>query len=194
MPLDCNNINHTMKTLKIALVILLFAAAPVFSYAQENTLLKPVVEIVEIEVSNSDIEISIFDMQEGDQHNYFLDLGTLGIGDAFLQLHLDPLSHLFIFLGNTLAEAQDAMDDLKAFAKQPHATTREMMGTLSVGNPLTGTPEPLYLTVRKGLFSSNVEFSIHRESAVRSTWIAKSDIGSLASSLKIYRKLHKKQP
>ncbi len=183
-----------MKTLKIALAILLFAAAPVFSYAQENPLLKPVVEIVEIEVSNSDIEISIFDMPEGDQHNYFLDLGVLGIGDAFLQLHLDPLSHLFIFLGNTLAEAQDAMDDLKAFAKQPHGTTREMVGTLSVANPLTGTPEPLYLTVRKGLFSRVVEFCVQRNGYIRSTWIPKSDLGSAASSLKIYRKLHKKQP
>ena len=182
-----------MKVLKIALTVLLLAVAPVVSSAQENPLLKQTVEIVELDVNESNLHFSIFDMPEGDAHNYYLDLGTLGIGDAFVQLHLDPLSHLFIFLGNTLAEAQVAMDDLKAFAKQPHATIREMMGTLSVGNPLTGTPEPLYLTVRKGLLSSNVEFSIHRESAVRSTWIAKSDIGSLASSLKIYRKLHKKQ-
>ena len=182
-----------MKVFRIALAVLLFAVAPIASYAQENPLLKPVYEIVEIDVSDSDVHLTVFDMPEGDDHNYFLDLGTLGIGDAFLQLHLDPLSHLFIFLGNTLADAQVTLDDLKAFAKQPHGTTREMVGTLSVGNPLTGTPEPLYLTVRKGLFSRNVEFCIHRNSAVRSTWVAKSDLGSVATSLKIYRKLHKKQ-
>lgn len=182
-----------MKALKTALVLLLFAVAPVLSFAQENPLLKPTVEIVELDVAESNAYYSIFDMPEDDVHNYYLNLGTLGIGDAFVQLHLDPLSHLFIFLGNTLAEAQAAMDDLKAFAKQPHGTTREMVGTLAVGNPLNGTPEPLYLTVRKGLVSRNVEFSVHRESAVRSTWVAKSDIGSLTASLKIYRKLHKKQ-
>ena len=182
-----------MNVIKSTLAVLLLAVAPVFSFAQENPLLKPTYEIVELDVNDSDVHYSIFDMPEGDVHNYFLNLGTLGIGDAFVQLHLDPLSHLFVFLGNTLAEAQVAMDDLKAFAKQPHGTTREMVGTLSVGNPLTGTPEPLYLTVRKGLVSRNVEFSIHRESAVRSTWVAKSDLGSLATSLKIYRKLHKKQ-
>lgn len=182
-----------MKVLKTTLVILLLAATSLFSFAQENPLLKPTIEIVEVEISNSDVTLSIFDMPEGDQHNYFLDLGVLGIGDAFLQLHLDPLSHLFIFLGNTLAEAQVAIDDLKAFAKEPHGTTREMVGTLSVGNPLTGTPEPLYLTVRKGLVSRNVEFCIHRGNYIRSTLIAKADLGSVASSLKIYRKLHKKQ-
>ena len=42
-----------MNVIKSTLAVLLLAVAPVFSFAQENPLLKPTYEIVELEVNDS---------------------------------------------------------------------------------------------------------------------------------------------
>lgn len=64
---------------------------PFMAHAQ-GTLLKQVLEIAEVEINDGDVTLSVFDMPEGDVHQYYLCVGTLGIGDDFVQLQIDPLN------------------------------------------------------------------------------------------------------
>ena len=80
--------------------ILAFLALSVAAFGQ-GSLLKQTLEIVELEINDGEKEISVFDMPEGDVHQYFFCAGTLGIGDDIIQFNIDPVSELFIPLGDT---------------------------------------------------------------------------------------------
>ena len=77
----------------------------VVAFAQ-GSILKQTLEIAEVEINDGEVSLSVFDMPEEGQHQYFLCVGTLGIGDDFIQLQIDPVFQLFLPLGNTLEEAQ----------------------------------------------------------------------------------------
>ena len=52
--------------------------------------------------------------------------------------------------------------------------------------------EPVRVVYRKLLISKMLEFSVTREGYTRATSVQRSDFNSLVSSLKFYKKLHKK--
>ena len=120
-------------------------------------------------------------------------MGTLGFGDDYVQLNLDPVSQLFIPLGGTLEEAVTKMEEMKDVANKKSGTVVEITGVLAIGNPSMGDEETVYLTAHRNLISRLIEFSVKRNGYVRATHIAKSELGSLISTVKIYRKLHPKQ-
>ena len=161
----------------------------VVAFAQ-GSILKQTLEIAEVEINDGDVSLSVFDMPEEGQHQYFLCVGTLGIGDDFIQLQIDPVFQLFLPLGNTLEEAQEKLEAFKEIAKEPSGTEMETVGTLALANPSTGELEPVFLTSRRFLFQRLVEFSVRRNGYVRATHIGRSDLETLVTSVKLYRKIH----
>lgn len=175
--------------------IFFFAALLCTSLAfAQGSLLKQTLEIAEVEVNDGEVTLSVFDMPEADQHQYFLCVGTLGIGDDFVQLQIDPVFQLFLPLGGTLAEAQQKLEEIREVAKEPSGTVVETVGCLALGNPSTGDMETVYLTSRRFFFQRLVEFSIQRNGYVRATHVPRSDLGSLLSVVKVYRTIHPNEP
>lgn len=182
-----------MNKIKKSLVVLLFAVMPAMSFAQETrSLFKQTFEIVEIEIGDY-LTLSVFNMPEDGQNHYYLDAGTLGIGDDLIQFNIDPLAHLFIPLGDTLEESQAKLEEFKALAKKPAGTIGETIGCMAIGYPSTEKMEPVCLTSRRFLTQKILEFSIEREGYVRAAHITKGDIGLMITNLKIHRKLHRKE-
>ena len=175
-----------MKRLVTTLFALVWA---VVAFAQ-GSVLKQTLEIAEVEINDGEVSLSVFDMPESEKHQYFLCVGTLGIGDDFIQLQVDPVFQLFLPLGNTLEEAQAKLEAFRDVAKASSGTEMETVGTLALANPSTGDPEPVYVTSRRFLFQRIIEFSVRRNGYVRATHIGKNDLGSLITSVKLYRKIH----
>lgn len=149
-------------------------------------------EIAEIEDSDGNTTGAVFNLPQEGQNHYWLDVGTLGHGDEVIQVVIDPLSHLYIPLGDTLEEAIETLSKLKEYCKETPGTAMEMKGCL---RPLLPDPEEMEtvtVTARRAL-SRKLEFSVQRESYLRATYVLKSDLGSLLSSVRFYRKLHPKE-
>lgn len=174
----------------ICFITVLFMTLAAFA---QGSVLKQTLDIAEVEINDGQVTVSVFNMPDEGQNHYYLCVGTLGVGDDFFQLKIDPLYQLFIPLGDTLEEAQARLEEMKALAKEPAGTEIETVGVLALANPSTGTPEPVYLTSRRFLTQKLVEFSVKRNGYVRATHIGRAEIASLSSSVKIYRKIHKKE-
>ena len=175
-----------MKRVILTLIVLALSVA---AFAQ-GSLLKQTLPIAEVEINDGQVTLSVFDMPEEDQHRYYLCVGTLGIGDDFVQLHIDPLFQLFSPLGESLEAAQAKLEAFKAIALEPAGTVMETVGILALGNPSTGDPEPAYVTSRRFLFQKILEFSVQRDGYVRATHIPRMDFGSIVSGVSLYRKIH----
>ena len=159
----------------------------------QGSVLKQTLEIAEVEINDGDISLSVFDMPEEGVHQYFLCVGTLGVGDDFIQMQVDPLFGLFIPLGGTLKEAQAKLEEFKAIGNSPKGTELETIGTLALSNPSTGELEPVYVTSRRFLTQKIIEFSVKRNGFVRATHIPRINFNTLVSSVKLYRKIHPKE-
>lgn len=179
--------------MKRILCILVFLALGVAAFAQ-GSLLKQTLEIAEVEMNDGEVSLSVFDMPEGDVHQYYLCIGTLGVGDDIIQFKVDPVFELFIPLGGTLAEAEAKMEEFRGVANMSSGEGIETVGTLALGNPSTGEEEPVYLTSRRFLFQRLIEFSVKRNGYVRSTDIPRSEFSSLLNGVKFYRKIHPDEP
>ena len=181
--------NFDMKRL-VSIVLVL--AWTVTAFAQ-GSILKQTLDIAEVEINDGDVTISVFNMPEEDQNQYYLCVGTLGIGNDVVQLQIDPVFQLFIPLGSTLEEAQAKLEEFKAVAKQPSGTVLETVGCLALANPSTGEPEPVYVTSRRFFLQRILEFSVQRNGYVRATHITRGEFGSLLTGVKLYRKIHPKE-
>lgn len=197
-----------MKLFKTTLAALLFTLLPVAASAQLSKLsqIPQRNEIVTIEsedeIADTDfgsaafggVEIrEVFDMPDADgNHHYYLSVGHLGFGDDFIQMMIDPVFELFIPLGDTLEEAQQVLEDLKALFKQPKGSSIEVQGCLAFGVP-NDKLETVRVTYCKPLVSKLLEFSIQREGYTRASHVLKADIGTLLSGVKFYRKIHPKE-
>ena len=135
-------------------------------------------------------EIEVFKMN--DTGEYWLSVGHLGIGGDIIQINFDPVYELFIPLGNSLEEAIEVMNDLKAFYKTPRLTTKEIKGCLAAVAP-SNNMETVTLTSRRLLGSRIVEFSVKRDDLIRANYINKSNFNSLFNGVKFYKKLHPNQ-
>ena len=155
---------------------------------------------VDLEVGNEGSLLStqenleVFNMPVDGVNHYWLSVGHLGLGDDIIQFNIDPVSNLFIPLGGTLEEAQAKMEEIRGVANMAAGDGIETVGILAVGNPSTGEEEPVYLTARRFLFQKNVTFTVKRNGYVRSTDLARSDLGTMVSGIKFYRKIHPNEP
>ncbi len=183
--------------MKKFLVALAFASVAILSFGQNKSIIRPRMEIVktETEVNGTfNTELEVFYMNDENPRMYYASLGNLGIGGNIVQLEFDPIFELFIPLGNTLEEAVAKLEEIKGFYKMPKKSSTELSGMFSVAYP-TGDPVTVTVTRRQGI-SKLLEFSIPvsgSENLIRATYLSKSDIGGLLTSLKIYRKMHPKK-
>lgn len=191
-PFRFNPIHYPIMKKILCLISLLVWTAAAFS--QESPFLKQMMEITQLEINDGEKTIAVFDMPEEAQHHYYLCVGSLGIGDDFIQLHLDPVSQLFLPLGDTLEEAQAKLEEFRSVAKEPEGTTLEATGSLALVNPTTAEPEPVYLTARRFIFTRNVEFSVKRDGYIRATYIAYNELGAMVNGVKFYRRIHPNEP
>ena len=178
--------------MKRFLTILAFLAIGLVAFAQ-GSLRKQTRTVSEVEIDDGAVTLSVFDMPDGDMHQYYLCVGQLGIGDDVIQFNIDPVSQLFIPLGGTLAEAQEKLEEIRGVANRAAGEGIETVGVLAVGNPSTGVEETVCLTARRIVLQKHVEFTVRRNGYVRSTVIGRNNLGSLLTGLKFYRKIHPKQ-
>ena len=149
-------------------------------------------EIVQLEVDEGEEMYELFSYPKDSVDHYYLSVGHLGFGDEVIQFYFDPAFELFLPLGASLAEAAETLKGMQELFKTEHGTSIEMQGCLAFGVP-DDKLETVTVTFRRGILSRRLEFSVKREGYIRSTYIAKSDLSSIVSSLKFYRKLHPKK-
>lgn len=181
-----------MNTIQKVLAIVLFVAVPVFSYAQKDSDLFHYREIVVLEDDggNSTYEVFAVDREEGSQ--YYLNLGHVGFGDELVQVQLDPVFTLIIKLGDSLDEAIETMEQLKAQVKATPGTTTQTTGYLGIAVAGDKTEE-VTITTWKPLLVRYLQFSLQRDGYIRAVNVSKSDVSSLLFNLKVHRKLHPKE-
>lgn len=173
-----------IATIAIALTAL-SASAQLSKFPQRN-------EITTIE-ENEQVVLEVFDAPNDSGHHYYLTVGNLGVGDDVIQFQVDPLFELFIPLGETLEEALETLENLKALYKSAPGDSMEISGCLCLGIPKEDQMEPVTVTYRKVLLSKMLEFSVKRGDAVRATHIGRTNFNSAVSGVKFYKKLHPKE-
>lgn len=177
-----------MKTIR-TLAVLLLLIIPVIASAQDNKFLRPSKVITEIQNNEGESGIAVLSLPENDQEHYYLSVGRLGHGDEVIQVHIDPVSVLYIKLGDTLEEAQAKLEEIQAVGKKPVNTSAEVLGILAVGFP-TEEAETVTVTHRRPILEHVLEFSVSRDGYIRATYIPRSNLGSVVSGVKFYRKIH----
>ena len=149
-------------------------------------------EIAEIEDDDGFKHLELFTMTLDEGDAYFLSVGNLGYGDKFIQVYIDPFHELFIPLGTTLDEAEATLQQFKDFFKQPKGATMEVMGCFNSFIP-DDNRETVTLTHTRLLWNNQIRFSVEREGELRAAFVSRSDINTMLSSLKWYRKTHPKK-
>ena len=169
------------------------AAVITVSAAAQLSKIPQRLEISQVEVNDGAVELEVFVMPVGEEKHYYLSVGTVGIGDDLFQLNIDPVSELFVYLGNSLEETLESFEQMKALYKTELGTSIQMQGCLSVAWPHEEKMEPVTITYRKPLISKMLEFSVDRGRYLSATFIGKGDLGALISGVKIYKKIHPKE-
>lgn len=179
--------------LKRLFAVLLIAALPFLANAQISGI--PVIEeIIRTNTVNNSSEPKItFNMPQDGVDHYYLCVGHLGIGDEILQVYFDPVTQLYIPLGNTIDEALGTLDKLLDLLKEDPGTQIQLPGCLAFPFP-TDELEQIDITCNKVLFGRNLEFCVHRSDHIRATFIEKSDVKAMISGLKFYRKIYPDKP
>ncbi|MBO7069965.1 MAG: hypothetical protein J6W09_01575 [Bacteroidales bacterium] len=169
---------------------LALACVTVFAFAQNSPVFRPRMEVATYE-ENENVELEVFYMNDEIPRVYYLSVGNLGVGNNIVQIGFDPVFELFIPLGGTLDEAILALNELKAFCKEPKKTTMEIQGLFSVAYP-SGDPVTITVTSRRFIFTKMLEFSLPTESEgiVRATHVSRAKFSGIITSLKLYRAIH----
>lgn len=181
-----------MKAIR-AFVVFLLALMPVLASAQNSKLLKDYYTIFELSHDEGNVRITVFSLPENGQDHYFLSLGNMGHGNEVIQIYIDPVSELFIPLGETLAEAQAKLEEIRSLARKPVGESMEIIGNFAVAIP-TNEPETITVTHVRPILGHKLEFTIRRENYILATHVSKSDFGSIVSGVKVYRKIHPNKP
>lgn len=179
--------------MKKILTILALAAVCTTASAQVLEKASQRLELTTLETELGGFEtasLEVFKMN--DTGTYWLSVGHLGIGTDLLQLQFDPVYELFIPLGDSLEEAVEKMNELKAFYKKPRLSEMQIDGCLAALYPGENF-EPVTVTSRRLLATKILSFSVKRDDMVRATYITKADFGSLVLGLKSYKALHPKE-
>ena len=177
---------------KILIVLAVFACFVTTSFGQTGRIPQRN-ELVQVENEEQDLTLEVFNMpDDGGQSHYFLSVGHLGIGDDIIQFNIDPLSELFIRIGDTLSEAMDKLKEMQELYKGSPESSIEVEGSLAIAFPKDNY-EPVKVTYHKMLLSRVLEFSVERDGYIRATHIPRTDFGSVVTSLKLYQKMHPKE-
>ncbi|MBP5218222.1 MAG: hypothetical protein J6Z47_04665 [Bacteroidales bacterium] len=174
-----------MKKLLFLIPLLVWSVA---ATAQEKKIPQRL-QLAEVEINDGAVSLEVFNMPKDSVNNYYLSVGTLGIGDDVIQINFDPLFELFIPLGETLTDAMIALQQMQGLYKTSPGTFMEVQGCLAPAFP-NDKLEPVKVTYRRFLVSKLLEFSVQREGYIRATHIPKTDFGALVTSMKLYRKIH----
>lgn len=165
----------------IALVFCTFAL-----FAQE-TKIPQMLELVQIE--ENDVEFEVVNIPQDGQNHYWFNVGTMGFGDQIFQIQLDPLSHLYIPLGDTLAEAISKMEELQDLFNGTPGTSLFVNGCLTMLYPNENL-EQVKVSYYKPLLTRKLEFSIQREDYLRAAYISRANFNTLMKGLSFYQKIH----
>lgn len=181
-----------MNFIRKSVTTLVLSALSALAFAQPIPVRIDLVKI-ENEVDSFTVEtMSVFNMPEEGVNHYYLSVGRLGHGDDVIQVLFDPLSELFIPLGDTLAETIESMQQIQTLFKEQPGATMEMTGCLNIGFP-TEKREPVRIKYMKPLLSKILEFSVQREDHIRAAHMQKSEFDSLLRGVKFYKRLHPKE-
>ena len=174
---------------------LAMALAATLVYAQNPSILRPRIEIVSASDEDSGPGLEVFYMGDEDPRMYYLSLGYLAIGSEMVQVYIDPLTELFVPLGGTVEEALARLEEIKDLFKMLKGQAADIETLVSMFYP-GGDTVTARVVARKFLVSKVLEFSIPtgEEGLVRAAFVGKSDLGGLIVSLKLYRKIHPKEP
>ena len=177
--------------MKKILCIITVLAMSVMAFAQ-NSKIPQTLEIAQIENEQGDTVVEVFNMPKDGQNHYYLDLGTLGFGDEYVQVYFDPVHRLYIPLGDNLTQVLERLQEMKDLFKTEPGTTSETLGCLAFPFP-TDKLETVKITSRRIIVTRELEFSVEREKCLRATRVSKSDFNSLVTSVKLYSKIHPKE-
>ena len=180
-----------MKRILIAMIAL---ACSLAASAQMSKIPQRL-EIIQIENEGDATFVELFNAPKDGQNHYFLSVGHLGIGDKVVQVYIDPLTELFVPLGGTVEEALARLEEIKDLFKMLKGQAADIETLVSMFYP-GGDTVTARVVARKFLVSKVLEFSIPtgEEGLVRAAFVGKSDLGGLIVSLKLYRKIHPKEP
>ena len=173
-----------MNIFKKTIACIFFAAAGTLAFAQ----LPARYDIITIN-SDSNNEKGIYDMPNNASGRYVLSLGHMGFGDEDVQINLDPISELFIPLGNTVDEALAKLLEIQEMYKSEPESVFETTGCLGIGVP-NGDLQKIKIRFRKIFLTRQLEFILVQNDATRATFIQRSDFNSLVSGFKFHKKLH----
>lgn len=166
---------------------ILLAVTLATSVFAQSQLFRPRLEVASVNADENHASLEVFLMN--DTGKYYLSVGTLGIGDDFIQFHIDPVSELFIPLGENMTEVYEKLVEIQQCYKMGDGESREIEGCLSIAVP-NDQFEPVKLTFMKLPLSRILEFSVSREGYIRATHITRADFNSLVGATKFYMKLH----
>ncbi|MBR3076150.1 MAG: hypothetical protein IKH11_10425 [Bacteroidales bacterium] len=181
-----------VSIVRVAAAILMLAAAPGLSRAQDSgsgKSLQPRMVISTSEIEGGNV-FEVMYVPAEDHTDYYLNVGHLGIGNEVVQANIDPIFNLYVKLGESITEAISTMEQLKAMFGTV-GSTMELNGSLGIAFPTEKT-ETVVITCRKPLLSKYLDFSLVRDGYLRSAACEKSNLNSLFSGLKLYKKLHPK--
>lgn len=178
-----------MNVIRKSLTLLVLAILPVLASGQSIPQRLELVQI-EKEIDSFSVEtLEVFNMPEEGANHYYLTVGRLGFGDEVVQVLFDPISELFIPLGDTVAEALESLQQIQALFKQQPGASLETTGCLAIGFP-NGNREPVRVKYMKPVLSKILEFSVQREGYMRAAHMQKGEFDTLVRGVKFYQRLH----
>lgn len=173
----------------LAAMPLLFAAC---NLSAQSTIGPLAVRASIVEIDNNGLYCDVFSIVLDGQKQYYMSAGHVYMGDEVVKVQIEPMTEMFVFLGDTMDEAIEAMQNMKLWFNLPSGTINEVDGSFSIAQPKL-EKETIRVTSMRPLLTRQLEFAVMRGDAVVAAHVIKSDFNSLLSGLKTYRKLHPKE-
>ncbi len=165
-----------------------FLAISAGAFAQNSGI--PFIREIASVRENDETALQLFYIpQDNGEKLFYLDLGTLGIGDEVLQINVDPVNRLFVPLGGSVAEAEEALNSLIELCSEPNGTTQELSICFAPLFP-NDTRELAQVSARKVLLTRNLAFILERDEYKRVTYVTRANLKSMLSGLKFHHKLY----
>ena len=168
-----------MKRIVCMAAFFLWALAAV---AQQSKI-PVIIDIASVEENDTEV-LSVFNMPSDGSDHYYLCVGSLGAGDDVVQLLFDPVSQLFLPLGDSREDAVEKLTELKALFDEPLGASLEWQGSLSVGFPSEKT-EAVKIMLKRPIFIKKLQLSVERNGYIRATYLTKSNIGAILTLVKM---------
>lgn len=176
-----------MKKLTFILSSLLLCA----TLSAQSSKIPVILDIASVE-ENDEVTAQVVNIPSEGQNHYFLNLGNMGFGDSIIQIDLDPVYFLYIPLGDNLTDAIAKLEQIRTLCSMKKGESTEIEGTFSPLFPDENI-QPITVTRYKPTLGKKLQFSIQKDGYIRATYLSKMDLSSLISTVKLYKKMHKKE-